>query len=222
MQKVVIETAGRLSAGTFKKCDMHLHSSSCYSRNYSKSDFFSALAGSDLDVVAVTDHNSVDIQLLSELQDVLTEKGKTLIGGVELNVKLQPETIKRHHLKLGKGSKGEYFHAIVWFSMDDAATMAEVITRLFEKCLHSETGASSESELAIQSQSPKSFSKMTEGKAIFLEELQKEAAAIPHFFIPHENKDRSLSAYLPNNCPENLAYKDRLFYYSHAMAVEVG
>lgn len=222
MQKVVIETAGRLSAGTFKKCDMHLHSSSCYSRNYSKSDFFSALAGSDLDVVAVTDHNSVDIQLLSELQDVLTEKGKTLIGGVELNVKLQPETIKRHHLKLGKGSKGEYFHAIVWFSMDDAATMAEVITRLFEKCLHSETGASSESELAIQSQSPKSFSKMTEGKAIFLEELQKEAAAIPHFFIPHENKDRSLSAYLPNNCPENLAYKDRLFYYSHAMAVEGG
>lgn len=222
IQKVVIETAGRLTTGTFKKCDMHLHSSSCYSRPYSKSDFFCALTDSDLDVVAVTDHNNVDVQLLLELQDVLAEKDKALIGGVELNVKLHPETIKRHHLKTSSGSKGEYFHAIVWFSMNDAATMAEIVARLFEKCLLSEKGTSNGSELSIKAQSPKSFSKMTEGEAIFLEEFQKEAAAVPHFFIPHENKDRSLSAYLPNNCPENMAYKDRLFYYSNAMAVEGG
>lgn len=201
---------------------MHLHSSSCYSRLYSKSDFFSALMDSDLDVVAVTDHNNVDVQLLLELQDVLAETGKVLIGGVELNVKLHSETIKRHHLKTSSGSKGEYFHAIVWFSMNDAATMAEIVTRLFEKSLLSEKGTSNGNGLSIKAQSPKSFSKMTEGEAIFLEEFQKEASAIPHFFIPHENKDRSLSAYLPNNCPENMAYKDRLFYYSNAMAVEGG
>ena len=44
----------------------------------------------------------------------------------------------------------------------------------------------------------------------------------PHFFVPHENKDKSLSEYLPNRSKKNLDYKDRLFYYSHAMAVEGG
>lgn len=222
LQKVVVETTKRLSAGTFKKCDMHIHSSSCYSRDYEKSEFFDALTGGDLDVVAVTDHNSVDVKLLSELQGVLAKENKTLIGGVELNVKLHPDTIKQYNLTLGKGSKGEYFHAIVWFSMEDAGAMAQVVTHLFEKRLLAEKGAPSDGKPAIQPQSPKSFSKMTEGKAIFLEEFQKEAAAIPHFFIPHENKDRSLSSYLPNNCQANLDYKNRLFYYSHAMAVEGG
>ena len=220
--KVVVETTERLSAGTFKKCDMHIHSSSCYSRSYGKSEFFNALADSELDVVAVTDHNSVDVQLLSELKNVLAEKNKTLIGGVELNVKLHPDTIEIHKLTPGKGSKGEYFHAIVWFSMENAASMAQVITHLFEECLITEKGELCDNEPAIQMQSPKSFSKMTEGKAIFLEKFQEKAAAIPHFFIPHENKDRSLSDYLPNKYPKNLAFKDRLFYYSSAMAVEGG
>ena len=72
---------------------MHLHSSSCYSRSYGKKDFFNALIQSDLDVIAVTDHNIVDDRLLSELQTALSDQGKTLIGGVELNVKLKEETI---------------------------------------------------------------------------------------------------------------------------------
>ena len=68
----------------------------------------------------------------------------------------------------------------------------------------------------------KSFSKAAEATAIYLEEFQERAAAIPHFFVPHENKDKSLSEYLPNRSKKNLDYKDRLFYYSHAMAVEGG
>lgn len=217
----MVETEKRLSKGTFKKCDMHLHSSSCYSRSYGKKDFFNALIQSDLDVIAVTDHNIVDDRLLSELQTALSDQGKTLIGGVELNVKLKEETIKRYHLTTGKGPKGEYFHAIVWFSMEHAPVMKEVVAHLFNQRLlekKKERGIEESSEL----QTAKALSLMTEGTAIYLEDFQKEAAAIPHFFIPHENKDRSLSSYLPNKYRENLAYKDRLFYYSHAMAVEGG
>lgn len=217
----MIKSGERLVKGTFKKCDMHLHSSSCYSRGYEKADFFNALIHSDLDVIAVTDHNIVDDQLMSELQTVLSDQGKTLIGGVELNVKLKEETIKRYHLTTGKGSKGEYFHAIVWFSMENASAMKEIVTRLFGRCLLAEKNESGIEE-TLEPQTPKALSRMTAGVAIYLEDFQKEAAAIPHFFIPHENKDRSLSSYLPNKYQENINYKNRLFYYSHAMAVEGG
>lgn len=201
---------------------MHLHSSSCYSRSYNKDTFTKALLDSDLDVIAVTDHNCIDVNLLSELLAVLAERNKTLIGGVELNIKLQPDTIRRHELTTGKGSKGKYFHAIVWFSMENAVEMAGVVARLFGKCLSVDENDSPEEKARPPRQSPKAFSKSTEGKAIYLEDFQREAAAIPHFFIPHENKERSLSAYLPNNNPKNISYKNRLFYYSHAMAVEGG
>ena len=50
---------------SFKKCDMHVHSSSCYSRRYARSDFISTVLNSDLDVIAVTDHNIVDVGLLA-------------------------------------------------------------------------------------------------------------------------------------------------------------
>ena len=211
----------RLSKGTFKKCDMHLHSSSCYSRSYNREAFINAILESDLDVVAVTDHNSIDTELLSNLEAELSVKDKTLIGGVELNVRLREDTILRHHLTLGKGSKGEYFHAIVLFDMKDVTTMAEIVDRLFQKSLTTDCGTDVQSASQTQ-MSRKAISRKTEGTAIYLEEFQEEVAAIPHFFIPHENKDRSLSDYLPNAYPANLSYKDRLFYYSHAMAVEGG
>lgn len=73
----------------------------------------------------------------------------------------------------------------------------------------------------------KQLSKMTEGIAIFLEDFQEKAASIPHFFIPHENKERGLSEYLPNGSRKNplfanRSYRDGLFYFGHAMAVEGG
>lgn len=222
LRRVVVETAiERLSRGTFKKCDMHLHSSSCYSRSYSKDAFFKALVDSDLDVAAVTDHNSIDASLLFELESKLAENSKALIGGVELNVKLQEDTIKRHHLTLGKGSKGEYFHAIVWFELKDATAMSEIVDRLFNEDSR-DKGNTDDNDSTHRTMSRKELSALTKGKAIYLEKFQEEAAAIPHFFIPHENKARSLSDYLPNDSPANRDYKDRLFYYSHAMAVEGG
>lgn len=217
----------RLTKGTFKKCDMHVHSSSCYSRRYDEKEFSSSVLQSDLDVLAVTDHNSIDIELLERLQLAMAKRGKTLIGGVEINVKLEKSTIDAYHLVLGNGDKGDYFHAIVWFAMEQAETMAAIVDDLFISAIlaaKKEDGLTKEDLSALPR---KQFSKMTEGIAISLEAFQEKAASIPHFFIPHENKDRSLSDYLPNGSRKNpllanQAYKDRLFYYSHAMAVEGG
>ena len=217
----------RLTEGTFKKCDMHVHSSSCYSRSYDEKTFLSSVLNSDLDVLAVTDHDSVDIELLERLQAAIAKRGKTLIGGVEINVKLKKSTIDAYHLVPGNGEKGDYFHAIVWFSMEQAAAVSTIVDELFISAIiaaKKEEGLTKESLSAL---SRKQFSGMTEGIAIYLEDFQEKAASIPHFFIPHENKDRSLSDYLPNGSRKNpllanQAYKDRLFYYSHAMAVEGG
>ena len=228
MRKVVLVTGdARLTKGTFKKCDMHVHSSSCYSRRYDEKEFSSSVLQSDLDVLAVTDHNSIDIELLERLQIAMAKRGKILIGGVEINVKLEKSTIDAYHLVLGNGDKGDYFHAIVWFAMEQAETMAAIVDDLFISAIlaaKKEDGLTKEDLSALPR---KQFSKMTEGIAISLEAFQEKAASIPHFFIPHENKDRSLSDYLPNGFRKNpllanQAYKDRLFYYSHAMAVEGG
>lgn len=222
-RKVVSVTANeRLSKGTFKKCDMHVHSSSCYSRSYDEAHFLSKVLSSDLDVLAVTDHNVIDVDLLTKLRSGLSERGKTLFGGVEINVKLKQKTIDDYHLTLGEGKKGDYFHAIVWFDMDQAAEMAAIIEDLFVDTILNGDNPDVLSANGLRSLPRKKFSEQTEGIAICLEDFQEKASALRHFFIPHENKDRSLSQYLPNSSQANMDYKDRLFYYSHAMAVEGG
>lgn len=216
-------TVARLSKGTFKKCDMHVHSSSCYSRSYDEKSFLSQVLNSDLDVLAVTDHNNIDVELLGRLRSETNANGKTLIGGVEINIKLKPSTIAMYNLTLGDGRKGVYFHAIVWFDMDKAAEMADIIKNLFIDAILSDPsspdGLTEESLSLLPS---REFSKRTAGIAIYLEDFQEKASALQYFFVPHENKDRSLSQYLPNSSQANMDYKDRLFYYSHAMAVEGG
>ena len=228
LRKVASVTASeRLSKGTFKKCDMHVHSSSCYSRSYDETQFVSKVLGSDLDVLAVTDHNIIDVALLNRLRSRLAEKGKTLIGGVEINVKLKPATIDACNLIIGKGKKSGYFHAIVWFDIDQAKEMAKIIEDLFVEAIIDVNNPDGLSESSLRSLSPREFSARTKGIAIYLEDFQEKASALRHFLIPHENKDRSLSDYLPNSlsgdpCVSNGDYKDRLFYYSHARAVEGG
>ena len=223
LRKVVtVTTDKRLSEGTFKKCDMHVHSSSCYSRSYGEDPFVSKVLNSDLDVFAVTDHNCIDVELLEKMRPKLIAKEKTLIGGVEINVKLKQETIEMYHLTLGKGKQGKYFHAIVWFDMDEAKRMGEIIKSLFIEAILRDLQSKESTKDKLKSLSCKEFSKQTQGIAVYLEDFQEKTSDVPHFFIPHENKDRSLSQYLPNDCQANRDYKDRLFYYSHAMAVEGG
>lgn len=212
---------------TYKKCDMHVHSSSCFSRDYDQNDFIQCLSESDLDVIAITDHNSVDVPLLEKLHASLEPLNKTVFPGVELNVKLSDKTVERYDLKLGEGREGAYFHGIVWVSYDDRERLCKAVDALFceEGCITSEDIEN----VCKGSLSRKALSKKTDGHSVFLEKVQEVLEDIPHFFVLHENKgDRNLSDYLPNsdekNRPikSNLDYKDKLFYYSPAMAVEGG
>lgn len=217
----------RLRKNTFKKCDLHVHSSSCYSRSFSEKDFFSKILSSDLDVVAITDHNSVDVSLLGRLSKLMIPEGKTLLAGVELNLKLKSETIERYHLvQSGKG-EGDFFHALIWTSLSDAEELSRCVDELFLEAGIIDAAAVQQVESGKMSR--RDCSLLTDGKAVYLESMQEKLSNIPHFFVPHENKGgRNLSDYLPshdasgNFIPENDEYKDRLFYYSHGMAVEGG
>jgi hypothetical protein len=208
---------------SFKKCDMHVHSSSCYSRRYARSDFISTVLNSDLDVIAITDHNIVDVGLLEEISSGMRRLHKTAFGGVELNIHLKDETIQRYKLTRGTGRKGAYFHAIVWFDIRHAEAMAKIVHNLFVQKLEEQRGVE-----GVEYQDEKAFSRATEGVSIALEDFQEAAAGIPYIFVPHENKDRSLSDYLPNRASnkgrllENQEYKDKLFYFAHASAIEGG
>lgn len=213
----------RLSNGTFKKCDMHIHSSSCYSRSYSEQKFIEKMSKSDLDVFAVTDHNIVDTKLISSLKNEVN--GKIIFGGAEINFQLKEETIAAYNLTVN--SDCSYFHAIVLFGLEYADNVSNILTDLFISKIQNEND-SNLSEENLKKENKKSFSKLTKGRAIYLEDFQERISAIPYLFIPHENKgSRNLSQYLPNEkngkkLKNNEDYKDKLFYYSHAMAVEGG
>ena len=85
---------------TFKRCDLHVHSSSCESRQYSYPEFERVLLASDLDVVAITDHNNVDAEMIERLSDAMLLNDKYVLAGVELNIHFDKETIDAHSLVL--------------------------------------------------------------------------------------------------------------------------
>lgn len=223
----LLAKANRYTEGTFKKCDLHMHSSSCYSRPFKRDEFIAAILGSDLDAVAVTDHNSVDVPLLESLASQLSNSGITLLAGVELNIRLNEETIKYNDLKVAHGRAGHYFHAVVWCSMENASALCSRVDELF--AAGDEAVAALVAKVNSGMISRREYSKSIADQAVYLEDMQEKLAHIPHFFVPHENKgDRNLSDYLPvldengSFIESNDAYKDSLFYYSHAMAVEGG
>ena len=154
-------TTERMVEGTFRKCDMHVHSSSCYSRTYDKQSFFMEVLDSDLDVLAVTDHNVIDVPLLEELHQLMKARGKTLFAGVEVNVRLRQETIDAYHLVLGKGSKGSYFHAIILLSPDQAHAMADIVENLFVPVILSGSGDTTLTEERLRKMPRREFSKHT-------------------------------------------------------------
>ncbi len=217
----------RLREGTFKKCDLHVHSSSCYSRHYSETDFFKTILDSDLDVIAITDHNSVDTDLLDRLSRLIIPKGKSLLAGVELNLKVKPETIERHQLQNSNKGENNFFHALIWTSLSDAKELSHCVDEVFLEA--GIVDATTLQQVESGKMSRRDYSSLTDGKAVYLEAVQEKLSHIAHFFVPHENKGgRNLSDYLPsrdasgNFISENDEYKDRLFYYSHGMAVEGG
>lgn len=213
--------------GTFKKCDLHIHSSSDYSRNYSKIDLFDKLLNSDLDVVAITDHNSVDAVLIRDLYSKMKRKGKTLLVGVELNLHLKESTINHYNLYVPDGPNGKYFHSIILTSRPHLDALRDAINELLIRAkIVSDADVAALNDGSLNH---KDFSWKTDGEAIYLEDAQASLEHIPHIMVPHESKrGRNLTDYLPRHdirgglCRANNNYRDRLFYYSHALAVEGG
>lgn len=210
---------------TFKKCDLHIHSSSDYSRydelDYNEGNFFKALTESDLDVIGITDHNSIDVSMLNRLSKALADT-KTLLAGVELNLKLKDTTIERYELHVNSDSGKNYFHSIILTSMDYMPKLANAVDQLFTdaKIVTQDDVNNANSGIITRVE----YSRKTEGQAIYLEDVQEAFANIPHFFIPHVKKrERNLEDYLPTkgrNNLKNVEYRDRLFYYSNGFAVE--
>ena len=85
---------------------------------------------SDLDVIAITDHNSVDVDLMNRLSSVLAPRGKTLLAGVELNVKIDEGTRVKHNLVVSPST--DYFHGIIWCDLVDAQKLKDAVCRLLE------------------------------------------------------------------------------------------
>lgn len=196
----------------FKKCDLHMHSSSCYSRNYDKSSFISRLKNkSTLDVISITDHNVVDVLLYKEIKMQVPDL--YLIGGVELNIALDSQIINKYNLYV----KNNYFHGIVWFSYNDLERFWEQLKQLL-----------SSKNVEIDESDIRGTSKRTEGIYFELSAFQEIFKDIDYYLVFHEGKsDRNLSDYLPNTkngkkYEPNLNYKHNLFYYNNKFAIEGG
>ena len=197
----------------YLKCDLHMHSNSCYSRKYSKEDFINHMKNVDLDVFSITDHNVVDVKLYKELIKDLRDKN--IIGGVELNLSIDEELVKKHKLFI----KGEYFHAVLWFSTVDLDEFWEQLKVLI-----------SELKIDIKGKTIKEISKATEGKSFLLSRVQDVFKDFNYFLTFHEGKSsRCLSNYLPNSDTksgivynDNQVFKHNLFYYNNRLAIEGG
>ncbi|AMC94028.1 hypothetical protein AOC36_08520 [Erysipelothrix larvae] len=197
---------------SFKKCDLHMHSSSCYSRGYDKTSFINKLKNEPLlDVISITDHNVVDVSLYKELKKEIPEL--YLIGGVELNIAIDEEIVNKHSLYV----QNNYFHGIVWFSYADIDIFWVQLKKLLES-----------KNIEVDEADIKTTSKRTEGIYFELSSIQNIFKNIDYYLVFHECKsDRNLSDYLPNTkdgeaYDPNIKYKHNLFYYNNKYAIEGG
>lgn len=192
----------------FLKCDLHMHSSTDYSRNYSKKEFINKLISVDLDVISITDHNIIDVDLYNDIQNN-EEISKKLIGGCELNISLSDSVIKEYNLKI----TGDFFHAIIWFDISDINSIWIAIKE-YIKNYNKEIEDVESINLTELSRKLSTFS-------FKLDYLQSYIKDINYYFIFHENKgDRNLSDYLDNSTTENQRYKEKLFYYNNNLALD--
>src|SRR5699024_4671643 len=108
--------------------------------------------------------------------------------------------------------KGNFFHAILWFSYDDINKAWEFLKKMLKT-----------KGIKVDGYSMKQISDQTHNIAFYLKEIQEEFKSINYFLVYHESKGaRNLSDYLPNNCQNNLRFKWNLFYYNNRYAVEGG
>lgn len=192
----------------FLKCDLHIHSSTDYSRDYTKDEFINKLISADLDVISITDHNVIDVNLYNDIQNN-KEIHKSIIGGCELNISLSDLEIKKYNLKI----TGDFFHAIIWFDISDINIVWAAIKEYIKK-YNKEIEDVENMNLTELSRKLSTFS-------FKLDCLQNYIKSINYYFIFHENKgDRNLSDYLDNSTSENQKYKEKLFYYNNNLALD--
>lgn len=192
----------------FLKCDLHLHSSSDYSRKYSRVDFIEKIRKADLDVISITDHNIIDVDLYN---DLMSDENihKSIIGGCELNVSLSVEEIKKYNLTV----KSDFFHGIIWFDNNDLDLMWTTLKKYIKD--------NNSDMVDIDNIKVEELSKRLSTYSFELDKLQSYIKNINYYFIFHENKgDRNLSDYLDNSTIENEKYKEKLFYYNNNLALD--
>ena len=118
----------------YLKCDFHMHSGSCYSRSYTNEEFIQKLRDVDLDCLAITDHNIIDTELYKKVYED-ENINKKIIGGIELNVKLDDDEIEKYKLVIKEGI--EYFHGILLF---DYSNIENIWDQLLNKVIISKYG----------------------------------------------------------------------------------
>jgi ABC-type dipeptide/oligopeptide/nickel transport system ATPase component len=206
----------------FLKCDLHVHSCSCESGHGPEEEFINAIVSSDLDVVAITDHNIIDADLLNLIQTkAQSERPGELpplhfICGVELNVYLSDDIVKDRNLILGHI---DYFHAILWFDEKDKYIAKEKLEELISKAYPN---------INLTDMPTRDLSLALKGKCFDYQEILNTFQHLNYYFIFHEGKAqrRNLSDYLPNKDAEgniiktNNSFKDCLFFYNNALAIE--
>ncbi|MFW6002644.1 MAG: PHP domain-containing protein [archaeon] len=194
---------GRVS--NFLKCDLHLHSGTGNDRSYSNEDFIQKIKQTDLDVVAITDHNIINKDVYRRLEN---ETNKNIILGIEMNVSLSDKVIEDYSLDV----KSNYFHALLWF---DYGEIDEIHDRLIDLL---ETKGIKRKDEDINY---KDLMKRTDGYDFKLDDVQSTFDNYRFYFIPHEdNSERAISKYLPNSSRKNQQFKAKLFYYNSNFAIE--
>jgi energy-coupling factor transporter ATP-binding protein EcfA2 len=209
---------------------MHLHSSSCFSSEWSdEEDFIDAIVGSSLEVVAITDHNVIDDELLERLQKAGGEKKRKegalhCFCGVELNLFLTQDTIKVNKLTTRAMMRPndycddtDYFQAVMLFSFSDRKKAAEKMREL-TNVYYPDTN-----QLGVAHEVSKELS----DKRFPLDDVLKRFSQLRYFLIFHEGKsqDRNLSDYLPKKdhgrvIKNNRHFKESMFFYNNAFAFE--
>ena len=189
-----------MSIEQFYKCDFHVHSyndKATPNAGNSMDELSKNINESDIDCFAITDHNIFPADFFNELSKQIS-KDKVLFPGIELNMTISDQEIQDHNLVVNKDN---YFHAVVIF---DPTSELDKIQNLFENEF-------SKKESSI---SWKKYSEEIGTEKITIERLMILLKDVEYVFIPHENKSRGITNYLPNNVEENEQYKKKLFYYN--------
>ncbi len=160
----------------FKKVDLHIHSSSDYSRekDFTEKEFLERLREIEenqlLDVISITDHNIIDIELYKKIDKLLTNT--IVFPGFEINLELKDYL--KEDFGIALNTNREYFHAIVIIHPDDIEKASNYLENLFGEMKPGETFPD--------------YSRRISKNKIDINDFFIKYNDVRYYFIPHENK----------------------------------